>query len=113
MATLFSLNDAGLFLEVPGFEALRLKNRVVSIETLEGTDSRMVGSSASDLSFALETELDRDKLFVLYRYFQNGAPVGYSEPLAEYACLVSSFESRRKTDNCYAVKISLAVTGEI
>jgi len=113
MPTIFSLNDSSLFLELPGIELLHLKNRIISIETLEGTDSRLLGNSVSDISFTLEAEIDGEKLILLYRYFEKGSPIGYSEQLAKYSCLVSSFEGRRKSNDRYSVKMNLLVTGEI
>ena len=109
MAYLFSLTDAATILELPGADPLFAARRVVSVETLDGTQARDFGAGA--LSFTLDTELDGDGLCSLLAAVDTGAPLGLAFSLKAYMVRVDSVESRRIGDNAHGVTLSVIVAG--
>lgn len=113
MAYIFSLTDSSFYMEIPAASAVRLKRRVVSVETLEGTEHRDIGMSATDLSFSIDAELDDDNLAGLAFAVKNATRLGLSRGVSCYSILIGSLEAVRKTNLNHAVKIEARVTGEI
>lgn len=113
MAVIFSIDSPDVYLEVKTDEPLHLKRRVVSIETLEGTDSRDFGGSASDLAFAIDTLLSESELGILADAVESGAKLGLSLSKKSYSILIKNVEARRSSTGLTDVKIEIVVTGEI
>jgi hypothetical protein len=110
MAYLYSLTDSSLYLEIPVSDSLRLRRRVVSVETLEGTQSRDLGASASDLAFSFKAKLDSDTLDSLSEAAAAGSPLGFSLASSSYEVLLRALEAERLPNKNFLVKIDMAVT---
>lgn len=113
MAYLYSLTDSSLFLEIPLSDSLRLDRRVVSVETLEGRESRDLGADASDLSFSFRAKLSSDALNSLSEAAAGGQPLGFSLSASSYDVLLRTLEGARLPDKNYSVKIEMAVRGSL
>lgn len=113
MAYLFSLKDSAVYLEIPANNQRRLKRRVVSVETLEGTESRDLGASASDLDFSVDTVLTDDALASLLVAVEKGEEMGISFSTKRYSAFISGVESEMRNDKNHDVKIGITVTGGI
>ncbi len=113
MAVLFSLTDSGFYLELKTKEPLKIPRRVATVETLEGSRSRDLGSYASDIEMIVEAELPQDGLASLIAVLANGKPVGFSFSRSSYQGLLESVESILNETGNSDVKISFKVTGEL
>ena len=113
MAYLYSLTDGSLFLEIPVSDSLRLNRRVVSVETLEGTQSRDLGADASDLSFSFLTKLDSDRLTSLSEAAAGGSRLGFSLAASSFEVLIRSLEAERLPNKKFAVKMEMVVAGSL
>ncbi len=113
MAYLFSLKDDTVYLEIPANKPQRLKRRVVTVETLEGTESRDLGASASDLEFSIDTVLTDDALASLMNVAEKGGEIGVSFSTKAYSAFIRNVESEMRKDKNHDVKIGIATTGEI
>lgn len=113
MAYLYSLTDGSLFLAIPVSDSLRLNRRVVSMETLEGTQSRDLGADASDLSFSFRAKLDSDRLNSLSAAAASGKTLGFSLAASSYEVLLRNLEAERLPNNDFSVKMEMAVAGSL
>jgi len=113
MAYLFSLKDSTVYLQILANEPRRLKRRVVTVETLEGSESRDLGASASDLEFSISAVLTDDALVSLMNVAEKGEEMGISFSTKTYSAFIRSVGSEMRKDKNYDVKIGIAVTGEI
>ncbi len=113
MAYLYSLTDGSLFLEIPVSDSLRLNRRVVSVETLEGTQSRDLGAFAGDLSFSFRTKLDSGRLNSLSGAAAGGSRLGFSLAASSFEVLIRSLEAERLPDKEFSVKMEMAVAGSL
>lgn len=100
-------------MEIPTNEPSKVNRRVVSIETLEGTESRDFGSYESDIAFSINTELSDGDLAALTAALESGAPLGLSTGGKSFAVLVSEMDSRRIGNDRHEVKIEFKVTRKI
>ena len=113
MAYLYSLTDGSLFLEIPVSDSLRLNRRVVSVETLEGTQSRDLGADASDLLFSFRTKLDSSRLNSLSEAAADGSRLGFSLASSSYEVLLKSIEGERLPNKEFSVKMEMVVSGSL
>ncbi len=113
MAYFFSLTDAALYLELPAPEPMQIARRVVSVETLEGTDTRDFGPDVGGLAFTIESELNGADLHTLASAVDSGNEMGLALSLKVYSVCVSRMESRLIGENLHGVKLGIAVSGEI
>jgi len=112
MASIFSLDNKNLFLEIVTDSPLTLRRRVVSVETLEGTESRDLGISPGDSVFTHETFLSDMELNSLLTAIETGERLGLSLSNRNYSILIKSAETKRKNFDLNSVKIEAAVAGE-
>jgi len=112
MANIFSLDNKNLFLEIVTDSPLTLRRRVVSVETLEGTESRDLGISPGDSVFTIETFLSDTELNSLLTAIETGERLGLSLSNRNYSILIKSMETKRTNFDLNSVKIEAAVAGE-
>ena len=110
MAYLYSLTDSSLYLEIPISDSLQLKRRVVSVETLEGTQSRDLGADASDLTFTVMARLDSDTVNSLAKAMAAGNLLGFSLAVSSYEVLLRGVAAENLADGSQSVKIEMTVT---
>ncbi len=113
MANIFSLDNKNLFLEIVTDSPFALRRRVVSVETLEGTESRDFGISPGDSVFTIETLLSDTDLNTLLTAIETCERLGLSLASRNYSILIKNVETKRKSFNLNVVKIEAAVTGEL
>jgi len=113
MAYLFSLTDASLHLEIPSDDSFSIKRRIVTVDTLEGAQSRDLGWSAGDISRTIETELDADTLNSLASTAETGGPLGLTVGGRSYEVLLRSVESSRLPGATRTVKIDFTFVRRI
>lgn len=110
MAYLYSLTDSSLYLKIPISDSLQLKRRVVSVETLEGTQSRDLGADASDLTFTVIARLDSDTVNSLAKAMAAGDLLGFSLAVSSYEVLLRGVAAERFAGGGQSVKIEMTVT---
>jgi hypothetical protein len=113
MNAIFSLNDNGLFLEFETGDTQTVHRRVVTVKTVQGSESRDFGRDIAGSRLEIQTVLSADDARTLGDAVRLGGLLGVSFSDAALSVYVNSFRSVRKDFESYSVKLSLSAVGEL
>lgn len=113
MNAIFSLTDNGLFLEFETDDPETINRRVVTVKTVQGSESRDFGRDLSGPRFDIAIDLSVDDARKLGDAVRLGGLFGVSFSDAALSVYVNSFKSVRKDFETYRVKLEFSAVGEL